>query len=625
MTRRIWLAIVVAVGLWLPFYFRPADTSRAPHRDSPGDGATDSDCVGLLAPPRRANVADEFPDVTDRLGVDFAHTVGPLGTYFMPEVNGCGGALFDFDNDGDLDLFFVNSARSPAARGEFPAGTHPGNRLYRQDADGTFADVTAGSGLEGGGYGVGCAVGDMDNDGDLDVYVTHVGCDQVYQNNGNGTFTNITAAAGIDEQDYGTAAAFLDYDRDGWLDLIVVNYVHDPVYGLSIACGSVAGRNGYCGPHKFSKTALRLYHNEGLTAGDGDHAPAVRFRDVSAAAGLAESPCAGLGVVCADFNGDGRADIYVANDMAPKQMWISQEGGGFRDEALIRGVAVSGQGLVQGSMGVAIGDVDGDGAVDIAVTNLFNERTILYVNDGSGMFVDGTLPARIAAPTLRHTGWGIALIDLDHDGDLDLVQVNGLVVPCHSGFPPHGEDNFRKVSETIVDPAAFWRDYSDDNLLLFNDGSGRFTDGSSRAAAFTRSGASGRALIWGDIDNDGDIDLVVTNCGGRARIYRNDLPKAGHWLLVRAVDPRFKRDACGAEVTVVAGPRRLRRLVDPASSYLASNDARAHFGLGPAGQYDQIVIRWPEGQLEQFPAGAADQSITLKRGEGRSLSEENQP
>jgi hypothetical protein len=623
MKGRIWLAIVVVAGLSLPFFFRRADTPRTPHRTS-GEEATDSDCVGSLPPPSRSDRADDFPDVTDRLGVDFTHTVGPLGTYFMPEVNGCGGALFDFDNDGDLDLFFVNSARSPAARGEFPAGTRLGNRLYRQEADGTFADVTDGSGLEGGGYGVGCAVGDVDNDGDLDVYVTHFGCDRLYQNNGNGTFTDVTQTAGIDEQDYGTAAAFFDYDRDGRLDLIVVNYVHDAVHGLSIACASVAGRNSYCGPHKFSRTALRLYHNEGITAGEGDRA-AVRFRDVSAASGLLEAACAGLGVLCADFNGDGLPDFYVANDMAPKQMWIGQEGGGFRDEAPLRGVAVSGLGLAQGSMGVALGDVDGDGDLDLVVTNLFNERTILYINDGTGMFTDGTRQAQVAAPTLRHTGWGVALVDLDHDGDLDLPQVNGLVVPCHSGFPPHGEDVFRQVSETIVDPAAFWREYSDENLLLLNDGSGRFTDESTRAGAFTRSGGSGRALIWGDIDNDGDIDLVVTNCGGRARIYRNDLPKSGHWLLVRAVDPRLRRDAYGAEVTVVAGPRRLRRLIGPASSYLASNDLRAHFGLGEAGQYDQIVVRWPDGQLEQFPAGAADRNITLNRGEGHSVSEEYQP
>jgi hypothetical protein len=467
-------------------------------------------------------------------------------------------------------------------------------------------------------------VADIDNDGDLDVYVTHYGPDRLYRNNGNATFTDITEAALIEENDYSTCAAFLDYDGDGWLDLIVVNYVHDPVYELSIACASIQGRNSYCGPHKFVKTVNRLYHNEGPVAA-ADGLPTARFRDVTVSAGLSESPNAGFGVVCGDFNNDGRPDIYIANDMAPKQLWINQGEGRFVDEAALRGVAVNREGLPQGSMGVAAGDVDGDGAFDLVVTNLFNEMTTLYKQDQSGTFRDWSREAGLKNPTIRHTGWGVALVDLDHDGDLDLPQVNGLVVPCHSGFLPHGEDIFRKVAEAIIDPAAYWRDYADDNLLLLNTGSGKFIDESAHAPQFAKTGLSGRALIWGDIDNDGDIDLVVTNCGARARIYLNELPKSGHWLQVRAIDPRYHRDAYGAQITVLAGGRKFRRSVGPASSYLASNDVRAHFGLGLAIRYDEIIVLWPDGLNEMFDGGEIDRSVIVNRGGGRPVAEEIQP
>ncbi|MGE5191116.1 MAG: FG-GAP repeat domain-containing protein, partial [Deltaproteobacteria bacterium] len=485
-----------------------------------------------------------FLDVTDDLKIDFTQSVGPLGTYFMPEVNGAGGALFDFDNDGDFDLFFVNSGRSPAARREFPAGTRIGNRLYRQESDGTFVDVTEGSGLEGGGYGVGCAAGDVDNDGNIDLYVTHYGCDRLYRNNGNGTFTDITEAAGIAEDDYGTCAAFLDYDRDGRLDLLVVNYVHDPAHGLSVACNYRDGRVTYCGPRMFLPTDVRLYHNDRPAAG-ADELLLPHFTDATSSAGLSDLRGAGFGAVSADFNGDGWPDIYVANDMLPNRLWINRGSGTFADEAVPRGVAHNGDGNVLASMGLAIGDVNGDGAPDLLATHFAEETATFYLSGDAGFYNDATSAARIAGPTRLHTGWGAAFVDLDHDGDLDLAVVNGLVVPCDLT-----RGDFALVQEVrhdeIRDPHAYWDHYADRNLLLLNDGRGRFDDVSASGGQFCTMPGSGRALIFGDIDNDGDIDFVVTYCGGRARVFRNEVPKRGRWLEVRAFDPALRRDALGA-------------------------------------------------------------------------------
>lgn len=619
------IAVCLSVLAWIAFpeFQQPAGQFRGQSRSSvPMAGATGpppGTLVGNIKVKKRTGAP--FLDITDAVGLDFEHAVGPLGTYFTPEVNGTGGAMFDFDNDGDLDIYLVNSGRSPRADGEFPAELRTENRLYRQEADGRFVDVTAASGLGDTGYGIGCAVGDIDNDGDLDVYLTNYGADQLYENQGDGTFRNVTQQCGIDNREWSTCAAFFDYDRDGRLDLVVSNYTADPVYGHSIACGLTASRVSYCGPHKFSQTIDRLYHNDGSAADAVSEAHTVRFSDVTEQSGLSTGLTAGFGVICADFNRDRWPDVYVASDMTSNRLWINQHDGTFRDEAVVRGVAVSGSGLSQGSMGVGLGDIDGDDDLDVVVTNLATEAAIVYADDGTGVFTDVTPASGLRMPTRPHTGWGVALVDLDHDGDLDVPIVNGLVVPGGSGFPPHGEDVFRERHDRVVDPLAYWDEYVDDNLLLMNDGQGNFDDQSLEAGDFTATLGSGRALITGDIDNDGDMDLLVTYCGGKARLYRNDMPKVGHWLKVRAVDARYGRDAYGAEVIVTVGGRSFRQLVQPAMSYLASNDVRVHFGLGQTATYDEIIVHWPDGTSRRYEGGPTDRLIELSTATGHPVQE----
>ena len=579
-------------------------------------------CDAIAAIPLGNTGPPYFQDITDRVRVDFEHSAGPLGTYFLPEVFGAGGALFDFDGDGGLDLFFVGCGRSPEAPGEFPAGTRRGNRLYRRQTDGSFLDVTAGSGLEESGYGVGCAVADIDNDGDLDLFITCVGPDRLYRNEGNGTFSDISNEAGIGDDDCGTSAAFVDYDGDGRLDLIVVNYVSDPVYGLSVGCSYGQGQITYCGPRKFIPADVRLYHNERASGNVAAHG--VKFVDLTTAAGLSNVRGAGFGVVCADFNGDGLPDLYIANDLYPNRMWINRGNGTFIDEALARGTAFDGRGQAEASMGLAIGDVNGDAAVDILSTHIADETGTLHLNDGSGYFTDATEAAGITGPTRHHTGWGVAFLDLDHDGNLDLALVNGGVAPCHVG-----RGDFDQVQEirrdVISDPRAFWSAYADRNLLLMNRGAGKFEDQSALGGEFCTALASARALIYGDIDDDGDLDLVVTYCGGRARVFRNDVPKRGRWLQIRALDSTLRRDVYGTELVVEAGGRRFHRVANPASSYLASHDLRIHFGLGHVERYEAVTVIWPGGSREVFPGGNVDRMVVLHRGSGRTLTERGEP
>jgi hypothetical protein len=525
-----------------------------------------------------------FTDIAKESGIDFVHDPGTEGKHMAPEVMGSGGAFFDYDNDGDLDIYLVQAGPLPES-----GKSRPPDRLYRQDEGGKFKDVTASSGLGDTGYGTGVAVGDIDNDGFVDLFVGNYGPDSLYRNRGNGKFENVTARAGITGNSWTASAAFCDYDADGFLDLYVTHYVKfDP----KKVCVKGDGAPDYCSPQSLPYETDALYRNDG----DGT------FTDVSRSAGIATATLPGLGVLCSDFTGDGLLDFYVANDGEPNNLWVNLGGGKFEDQAFLMGAAVSGMGRPQASMGVVLGDIDSDSDLDLFMTHLINDYNTLYLNDGKFGFEDMSAAAGLLTPSLPFTGFGTAYVDYEHDGDLDIIVVNG-AVDRHKPFPG------ARMSE-------HWNRYAEPKHLYQNDGKGRFTEIGSQVGPFSTDVDLSRGLATGDVEGDGDLDLLVTNTAGPTRLYRNDARKVGKWLLVRAWDEKHKRDAHGAVVTVSAGGKDYVRVADPAFSYLSANDPRAHFGIPGASRADKIRVLWPDGTKETFPGTELDRSIVLKKGRG---------
>ena len=518
------------------------------------------------------------------------------GAYYFPEVMPPGVGLLDFDNDGDLDVFLVQGRELGSGTPLRPPPAPPKSRLFRNDLqlgpDGTrhfrFTDVTDASGIVADGYGMGVAAGDIDNDGWTDLYVTNFGRSQMFRNNGNGTFSDISMRSGTDQEGFAVSAAFVDYDRDGWLDLYVGNYV---IYSLARdqRCTNLAGVRTYCPPQVYPPQADRLYRNRG----DGT------FADVTARALAGQQFGRALGISTADFNGDGWLDIYVANDGGENILWTNQGNGTFRNTALLAGVALTAEGHAEASMGVDAADFDNDGDDDLFMTELNGEGSNLYVNAGNGLFEDHGARSALGPMSLAYTGFGTAWLDFDNDGWLDILSVNGRVQAAdgdtHGPFP-----------------------LEQSKLLFRSLGNGRFEDVSVKAGGAFQVADVSRGAAFGDIDNDGDPDVVVGNDAGPTRLLINNVGQRSHWIGVRAVGSSAKRDMLGARVEVFRPDgTTLTRRARSDGSYASANDPRVLVGLGTIATPIRVRIRWPGGALDEWPSVPVDQWSTLSEGGGQ--------
>ena len=538
-----------------------------------------------------------FTDLTSEAGLDFTYFNGMNGQRYFVEMMGSGGALFDYDDDGDLDLYAVQGTLLGDNYDEllipYQGPRPPRDRLFRNDLVETgalrFVDVTPQSGLEATGYGMGATTGDYDNDGDLDLYVTNWGTNQLWRNNGDGTFSDVTALSGTGDDGWSVSASFFDYDRDGFLDLMVINY---DVFSLenSLDCASEAGRPTYCGPDAYPDAQDRLYHNRG----DGT------FEDVSLSMGITAAFGSGLGVVAADFNDDGWPDLVVTNDADENQLWINQQGLRFENQANIAGVAVNAAGSREAGMGVAAADFDGNGTEDIFMTHLINETNTLYLNLGEALFDDRTRRSGLGRASLPYTAFGVLDLDVDNDGWHDLFIANGEVRIIL-------EQAERGDLLPLKQP----------NQLFRNLGQGRFEEITPKNDSLFALEEVSRGTAGGDFDNDGDLDLVLFNNSGPARLLRNEMGQQRPWLGLRLLGTEARRDMLGARVALrrTDAPTLWRR-AHTDGSYATARDPRVLFGLGDSATYDAVHVYWPGGAVEAWNDLAVNRYHTLIQGQG---------
>ena len=571
-----------------------------------------------LGQPARAAAATQdagsvaFTDIAEKAGLASAMNVSgsPAEKNYLLEEMGAGVAFFDYDHDGWLDIFLVNGTTIESS----PQGKEPTSYLFHNNRDGTFTDVTQDAGLTRSGWGQGCCVGDYDNDGFDDLFVSYWGKNVLYRNNGDGTFRDVSAQAGVagNGRRWGAACCFLDYDRDGLLDLFVANYVNfdpkaSPEPGGAESCwyNDIAVA---CGPQGFGGGTNILYHNRG----DGT------FEDVSEKAGIAnprglpESSFAkenwrpvgsyGMGAAAADFNNDGWPDIYVASDTAPSLLYRNNHDGTFAEVGVAAGCAFNEDGAAMAGMGVGVGDYNGDGWFDIVRTNFSDQVTTLYQNNGDGTFYDASLQAGLGINT-KYLGFGAGFFDFDNDGWKDIFLANGHVYPAITKKKLHVTYKQRKI-------------------LYRNRGNGRFQDISRKSGPGITEPSVSRGCAFGDFDNDGKVDIVVNNLDGPPSLLRNESRNENNWLMVKCIGTKSNRSAIGARASVTTGQHVQIDEVMSGSSYYSQNDLRLHFGLGGADKADSVEVRWPSGEAESFGAVKANRLVHVKEGEGIVREEE---
>ncbi len=525
-----------------------------------------------------------FADVTKEAGIDFVHVNGANGRKYVIETVGPGGGFLDYDSDGDLDIYLINGAE---VRGtQLPE--KPTNRLYRNEGNGRFADVTAATGTGDTGYGMGCAAADIDNDGDLDFYVTNFGTNVLYRNDGpwpGGRFADISARAGVDDERWGSSCAFADVDRDGYVDLYVANY-HDFSYANHRTCSEGgSGIELYCGPEAFNGVRDVLYRNNG----DGT------FANITETTGLLNAEGKELGVVFGDVDLDGDPDLYLANDKTANFLFVNDGQGRFEEVGLLAGAAYNEDGDVEAGMGVDMGDFNGDKWPDLFVTNFQWETNTLYHNLGDGTFADETFIRGLGKASIPFLSWGTRFVDFDNDGDRDIFIANG-----------HLESEVESYENTT---------FAQRNQLFLSDGQGRFEEFKKVEGTALAIRKVSRGTAFGDYDNDGDMDILVANCADATTLMRNDGGNQNNWLRVRLRGTRSNGAAIGARVELVSGALELVDEVRSGAGYLSQSDLRLFFGLGARQQVDRLKVFWPSGLVEEVEGISANQEIILIEGQ----------
>jgi len=543
-------------------------------------------------PARGGPLTFSFAETAKAAGLTAITVYGGTETNkYLVETTGCGVAVLDIDGDGWLDLFIVNGT----VLGGFPAGQEPMGHLYRNRRDGTYEDVTAKSGILQTGWGQGACSGDYDNDGHDDLFVTAWGQNHLYHGRGDGTFVDVSEAAGLitKKARWGAGCAFIDYDRDGYLDLFAANYIDFDLESAPLPESGLCRYKGIpvaCGPPGLTGGKNVLYRNTGKGT----------FEDVSDRTGITRSSGTyGLGVSTLDFNDDGWVDLYVANDSNPSALYINQRDGTFKDVAVEAGCAYSQDGKPQAGMGVAVGDYDRNGTIDLFKTNFAGDTSTLYANGGKGFCDDRTFAAGIGLNT-RWLGWGVGFVDLDNDGWLDLFIVNGHVYP---------------EVERVKTEAG----YKQRKVVYRNLGNGRFEDVSERLGPPVTTPAAGRGAAFADLDNDGDIDVVVNNVHAAPDLFTLTAPRDAHWLTLKLVGTTSNRSAIGSRVRLVSAGGTQLQEVRGGGSYYSQNDLRPHFGLGRDAVVDRVDVRWPNGREERWTAPKVDQILTLTEGSGTAI------